>query len=51
MEWSMIITILGAVSLAKSLMDIVDRLEHPAKGTKKDRAAAANNCTVSGHTR
>ena len=51
MEWGMVIVIAGAACLAKSLMDLVERLDHPANGTKKDRAAAANNCTVSGHTR
>ncbi len=51
MELSMVITIAGAFCLAKSIMDLVERLEHPAKRAKKDRTAAANNCTVSGHTR
>ena len=51
MDWSMVITIAGAACLAKSLMDLVERLDRPGKGAKKDRAAAANNCTVSGHTR
>lgn len=51
MEWGMIIVIAGAGCLAKSLMDLFERLEHPADSTKKDRAAAANNCAVLGHTR
>lgn len=51
MEWGMVIVIAGAACLAKSLMDLVERLDHPANGTKKDRAAAANNCTVGSYTR
>ena len=35
MEWGMVIVIAGAACLAKSLMDLFERLEHPAKGTKK----------------
>ena len=50
MEWGMVIVIAGAACLAKSLMDLFERLDHPVKGTKKDRAAAANNCAV-GYTR
>ena len=35
MELSMVITIAGAFCLAKSIMDLVERLEHPAKRAKK----------------
>lgn len=41
MEFAMILTIVGAACLAKSLMQLFEYLE---KGAKKDRAAAANNC-------
>ena len=51
MELSMVIVIAGAACLAKSMMGLFDWMEHPAKGTKKDRAAAANNCTVGSYTR
>lgn len=48
MEFAMILTIVGAACLAKSLVQLFVYLE---KGAKKDHAAAANNCAVSGHTR
>lgn len=35
MDWSMVITIAGAACLAKSLMDLVERLDRPGKGAKK----------------
>lgn len=35
MEWGMVIVIAGAACLAKSLMDLVERLDHPANSTKK----------------
>lgn len=41
MEFTMVLTIVGAACLAKSLMQLFAYLE---KGAKKDRAAAANNC-------
>lgn len=47
MDYGLIFTIIGAAWLAKSLMQAFERME---KSTKKDRAAAANNCAV-GYTR
>lgn len=48
MDYGLIFTIIGAAWLAKSLMQAFELME---KSTKKDRAAAANNCTVGSYTR
>ena len=46
MDWGLIIVIAGAACLAKSLMDIFERME---KSAKKDRATAANSYAATGY--
>lgn len=46
MDWGLVIVIAGAACLAKSLMDIFERME---KSAKKDRAAGANSYAATGY--
>ena len=46
MDWTTLLQILLAASGATTLVRWFDKLEHPEKGTKKDRTTAANSHAV-----